>query len=38
MTKWAGANLTYLSAASVKSESAQVDMVTVHTIIKELRR
>jgi len=37
-TKWAGANLTYLFAASVKSEGVQVDMVTVCTIIKELRR
>jgi len=35
-TKWAGANLTYLFAASVKSEGAQVDMVTVHTVIKGL--
>jgi len=37
-TKWAGANLTYLFAASVKSEGVQVDMVTVRTVIKELRR
>jgi len=37
-TKRAGANLTYLFAASVKSESIQVDMVTVRTVIKGLRR
>jgi len=37
-TKWAGANLTYLFAASVKSEGVQVDMVIVHTVIKGLRR
>jgi len=37
-TKRAGANLTYLFAASIKSESVQVDMVTVRTIIKGLRR
>jgi len=37
-TKWAGANLTYLFAASEKSEGVQVDMVTVCTIIKGLRR
>jgi len=32
--KRAGANLTYLFAASVKSEGVQVDMVTVRTVIK----
>ena len=32
------ANLTYLFAASVKSEGVQVDMVTVRTIIKGLCR
>ena len=37
-TKRARANLTYLFAASVKSESVQVDMVTVRTIIKGLCR
>jgi len=37
-TRRAGANLTYLFATSVKSEGAQVDMVTVRTIIKGLRR
>ena len=37
-TKWAGANLTSLFAASVKSEGVQVDMVTICTIIKGLRR
>ena len=37
-TKQTGANLTYLFAASVISEGAQVDMVTVRTVIKELRR
>ena len=37
-TKRAGANQTYLFAASVKSEEIQVDMVTVRTIIKGLRR
>jgi len=37
-TKRAGANLTYLFAASVKSEGVQVDMVTVRMIIKELHR
>jgi len=37
-TKRAGANLTYLFAASVKSEGVQMDMVTVRTIIKGLRR
>jgi len=37
-TKRTGANLTYLFAASVKSEGAQVDMVTVRTVIKGLRR
>jgi len=36
--KRAGANLTYLFAASVKSEGVQVDMVTIRTIIKRLRR
>jgi len=37
-TKPAGVNLTYLFAASVKSEGVQVDMVTVCTVIKGLRR
>jgi len=37
-TKQAGANLTYLFAASMKSEGVQVDMVTVRTVIKGLRR
>ena len=37
-TKRARANLTYLFAVSVKSEDTQVDMVTVRTIIKGLRR
>jgi len=37
-TKRARANLTYLFAASMKSEGAQVDMVTVRTVIKGLRR
>ena len=37
-TKRARANLTYLFAASVKSEGVQVDMVTVCTIIKGLCR
>jgi len=37
-TKRTGANLTYLFAASVKSEGTQVDMVTVCTVIKGLRR
>jgi len=37
-TKRAGENLTYVFAASVKSEGVQVDMVTVRTIIKGLRR
>ena len=37
-TKWARANLTYLIAASVKSEDTQVDMVTVRTVIKGLCR
>ena len=37
-TKRARANLTYLFAASVKSEGIQVDMVTVRTVIKGLRR
>jgi len=36
--KWVGANLTYLFAASVKSKGIQVDMVTVRTVIKGLRR
>jgi len=36
-TKWAGANLTYLFAALVKSKGVRVDMVTVRTIIKGLR-
>ena len=38
MTKQAGANLTYLFVASVKSEGVQVDMVIVRTVIKGLRR
>ena len=37
-TKRAGANLTYLFAASLKSKGVQVDMVTVRMIIKGLRR
>ena len=37
-TNRAGANLTYLFAASVKSEGVQVDIVTVRTVIKGLRR
>jgi len=37
-TKRVGANLTYLFAASVKSEGVQIDMVTVRTIIKGLHR
>ena len=37
-TKWAGANLTYSFAASVKSEGVQVDMVTVCAVIKGLCR
>jgi len=37
-TKRAKANLTYLFAASVKSEGVMADMVTVRTIIKGLRR
>ena len=37
-TKRVRANLTYLFAASVKSEGVQVDMVTVRTIIKGLHR
>ena len=37
-TKRTRANLTYLFAASVKSEDAQMDMVTVRTVIKGLRR
>ena len=37
-TNQAGANLTYLFAASVKSEGVQVDMVTIRTIIKGLCR
>ena len=37
-TKRAGADLTYLFATSVKFEDAQVDIVTVRTVIKGLRR
>jgi len=37
-TKQAGANLTYLFAVSLKSEDTQVNMVTVRTVIKGLRR
>jgi len=37
-TRRAGANLTYLFAASVKSEGVQVDMVTIRMIIKGLCR
>ena len=37
-TKRAGVNLTYLFAVSVKSVGVQVDMVTVHTVIKGLCR
>ena len=37
-TKRAGANLTYLFVVSVKSEGVQVDMVTIRTVIKGLRR
>ena len=37
-TKRAEANLTYLFAASVKFEGVQVDMVTIRTVIKGLRR
>ena len=37
-TKRAGADLIYLFAASVKSEGVQVDMITVCTVIKGLRR
>jgi len=37
-TKREGANLTYVFVASEKSEGIQVDMVTVCTIIKGLRR
>jgi len=37
-TKWVGANMTYLFAASAKSEGVQVNMVTVRTVIKGLRR
>jgi len=37
-TKRVGANLTYLFAASVKSEGIQVDMETIRTVIKGLRR
>jgi len=37
-TKRAGANLTYLFAVSMKSEGVQVDMITVRTVIKGLRR
>jgi len=36
--KRVGANLTYLFAASMKSDGVQVDMVNVRTIIKGLRR
>jgi len=36
-SKRAGVNVTYLFAISVKSESIQVDMVTVRTVIKGLR-
>ena len=36
--KQARANLTYLFATSEKSEGAQVDMVTVRTVIKGLCR
>ena len=38
MTKRARVGLTYLFAASMKSEGVQVDMVTVRMIIKGLRR
>jgi len=37
-TKQAGANLTYLFAASMKSEGVQVDMVIIRTVIQGLRR
>jgi len=37
-TERTGADLTYLFAASVKPEGAQVDMVIVHTVIKGLCR
>jgi hypothetical protein len=37
-TKGGGANLTYLFAVSMKSEGVQVDMATIRTIIKGLRR
>ena len=37
-TKRAGAILTYLYTVSMKSDSVQVDMVTVHTVIKGLCR
>jgi len=37
-TKRAGANLAYLFAVSMKSEGVQVDMATVRTIIKGLRK
>ena len=37
-TNQAGANLTYLFAASVESKGVQVDMVTVRMVIKGLRR
>jgi len=37
-TKRARVNLTYLFAVAVKSEDTQVDMVTVRTVIKGLRR
>jgi len=36
--KRAREDLTYLFAISVKSEGTQVDMVTVRTVIKGLRR
>ena len=37
-TKRARGNLTYLFSACMKSEGVQMDMVTVRTIIKGLRR
>jgi len=37
-TRRAGANLTYLFAASEEFDGVQVDMVTVRTIIKGLHR
>jgi len=37
-TKKARTILTYLFTVSVKSEGVQVDMVTVHTVIKGLCR